>query len=52
MTFAWSTNALSINDASAVFFQVNELGFMSPVFTHHGGRSGAGTPPAMVDVGR
>jgi hypothetical protein len=50
MTFGWSANALSINDPSAVFTQVNELGFMSPVFTTTAGAVD-GNSAGLVGVG-
>jgi hypothetical protein len=52
MTFGWSTAAIAISDPSTVFNQVNELGFMSPVFVNTGaGAAVDGNTAGRVDVG-
>jgi hypothetical protein len=47
VTFGWSTTAVSISDPPALFTPVNELGFMSPVFT-----AATGTPVDGNNAGR
>jgi hypothetical protein len=51
MTFAWSTTALAISDAPALFNSVPQLGYSSPVFVNTGsGAAVDGNTSGLVEI--